>query len=552
VAVINISGQLEERAQPGLLPSDDLDLGDLRDRIRKAATDPAVKALLLEIDPTAMGFAKADQLARYLASFRQTGKPVYAHMTQAMPAMYLASLGADRINLVPTGVLIIPGIRAEVTFYKGTLDWLGIQPEYLQVGRFKGAAEPYHNKEMSEPLRKNLTEIVDGLYRQMIAGIARRRMMKAKDVQALIDKAMFSPEQAREAGLIDTTLYYEDLRKQVENDLRDKVDFAEGYGKKDKPKVDLSNPFALLSTLMGPPRRTESGADKIAVIYATGMIVPDSMSGLSDGVMTPGAIRRALERAVDDKTVKAIVLRIDSPGGSALASDLIWKKVKQTDKVKPVIASFSDVAASGGYYIAMGCRMILAEPSTMTGSIGVAGGKFNLKGLYDKVGLTKDVISRGKRSGLFSTYGAWTDAERGTIVQEMRRTYREFTARVKEARGFSDEQIDKVALGRVFLGTQAVELKLVDKLGGLVEAVAEAKRAAGLDPEKPMELKILPRLKSPLEMLLGSPDLAGANSRRLEEALGSMEPAIARALLLRRVMQHEPVVTALPFVLELK
>ncbi|HND54998.1 MAG TPA: signal peptide peptidase SppA, partial [Pirellulaceae bacterium] len=451
-----------------------------------------------------------------------------------------------------SGMLMVPGVRAEVTFYKGLFDKLGIHAEMLQVGDFKGAAEPYTRQRMSPAFRKQYETLLDDFYEQMIESIAADRKLDPAKVRQLVDTGLFTPAQAKDAGLIDRVAYQDETPGRLRELLNaEKVDIIDNYGKK-KVDTDFSGMLGmvkLFELLMGvEPAKRSTNNRKLAVVYASGTIVTGEsgvslMGGESLGSDT---IIKALRKCSEDKSVVAIVLRIDSPGGSALASDLMWREIQRIEK--PVIASMGDVAASGGYYIAMGCDKIYAEPGTLTGSIGVVGGKLSIQGLTEKLGVNTEIISRGKNSGILSMETPFTESERQVWQDSMREIYRQFTTKAAAGRKLPLDKLEQLAGGRVWTGRQAKANGLVDELGTLRDALQAAKKAAGIAEEEKLEIMSLPEPKNFLDQLLGSG--AGASSRLADslEAAADSAPALKHLDEIRQLRRlfSEPGVLLMP------
>ncbi len=401
VVVQTIEGEYAEGpTSPGVFGDMKPSLATLVQRLDAAAADKDVAAVWLKIDDLAIGRAKVYELRGAIARLRKAHKPVYAELTTADARQYMLASACDRVVMPPPGVLLIPGVRAEVTFFKGLLDKLGLQFDVLKMGKYKGAAEPFTRKEMSAPLRESYEALVEDNYQDLLGVIAADRHLKDYQVKTYVDRGLFTAEDAKKAGLIDDVLYTDQLEEAIKKDLKTgKVEVVTNY-KKHKIDADFSGlggMVKLIEIFSGAKTTTTIGKKpKIAVVYAVGPI----MEGKGDGGMFGSSVIgsttmvAAIKKAIDDPKVLAIVLRIDSPGGSAVASDLIWRKTVRSKK--PVIASMSDVAGSGGYYIAMGAKKIFAAPCTLTGSIGVIGGKLVTRGLYDKLGLNTEVIARAR------------------------------------------------------------------------------------------------------------------------------------------------------------
>lgn len=516
-------------------------------RLDQAAKDEKVSGVVLEVSESGLGLGKVAELRAAIGRVRQAGKKVYAKILSAEAPDYLVASACDQIILPQSGSLTISGLRAEVTFYKGLFDLAGVQADFIQIGDFKGAAEPYTRTGMSPEFRQQYESIIEDYYQQMVRTIADDRKLDAEQVRKLIDEGLFTAQAALDARLIDRVAYADELAGWLKSELRaDELAVVDDYGVK-KADADLSGIggfLKMMELMMGAEqgRRRASKNPKIAVIYAVGEIT-DGQSGVSLlGGVTVGseALIKAFETAAKDDTVKAIVLRVDSPGGSALASDLVWREVTRSSK--PVIASMGDVAASGGYYISMGAKKIFAEPGTLTGSIGVVSGKLATKGLLSKFGVTTEVISRGRNSGVLSSSEPFTPSEREACLRAMTEVYKQFTAKAAQGRKLDPARLESLAQGRVFSGRMAVANGLVDALGTLHDAVVEAKNLAGLKAEDKVELLTLPEPPSLFEALLSGPSL-GARARQLAPGLSER---LAELATLQRLFAR-PAVTVLPY-----
>jgi protease IV len=563
-AHIKLSGDLEERP-----PSADPLTGSLSesfhtklDRLRKAKNDKEIKALFLEIDGLSAGWGKIDELTRAITDVRASGKKVYAYLESGAAKDYATALSCDVIVLPEAGWLMLTGIRMEVSFYKDLFEKIGVQADMLHIGDFKGAAEPFTRTSLSEPNKKQLNSLLDDFYdNSLVDRIVKGRKEKkftAADVKKLIDAGPYAAKAALEKGLVDHVGYSGELEKTIKEDLKsEEIKIVKNYGHKKSEEIDFSSPFAILK-LLSPIKITSSTKPKIAVIYASGAIVTGKSGGGLLGSDTVGSetMVKAIRQADADETVKAIVLRVDSPGGSALASDLIWHELVKCKK--PVIASMSDVAASGGYYISMAARKIYAEPGTITGSIGVVGGKLALGGVWDKVGIKTEVLSRGAHSGILSTHEPFSDSERKTMHGLMKDVYDQFVdkalaGRKKAGKEMTRDQLEKLAGGRVYTGRQAKANGLIDELGTLGDAIKAAKKEAHLDPEKEMELLELPKSKGFLDALLeGKADtrLPAMDLRVIDRVPGLKAKLRPAEGLLQ--LRSEPVWLVLPYHLELK
>lgn len=532
-------------------------LKSLLDRIRQAKADPEVKGLVVRLRDLSIGLAKAHELREALADFRESGKKSFALIEQAGNAEYFIATAADEILMPESGTLMIHGLAAEVVFFKKAFEKFGIQADMLQVGKYKAAAEPFTRSEMSPAFREEMASVLADNYAILAEAIAERRNVSVEQAKALLDGGPYTPEAAKKAGLIDTIAYPDEVEKRLADSLDVKdVKLAKKYGK-DTKKTDYSG-FAgfmkMLQALSGESvKKAESDKPKVALIYATGTIQSgkSSSGGLTGGeVMGSDSIIADLKKAAEDKTVKAIVLRIDSPGGSALASDLIWRQIVTIDK--PIIASMSDVAGSGGYYIAVGADKIYAEPGTLTGSIGVVGGKIAVGGLLDRLGITTDTVTVGENGLMDSMFRPFSDEEKEAVHAMMRETYKQFVGKTAEGREMEFSRVEELAGGRVYSGRKAKELGLIDEVGTLADALADARQQAGMEEDE-TDLLILPESKGFLEDLFGpieDMETAMPASGFLATIAALPEPArgvLARAARVAELLTNERVLVIMPF-----
>ncbi|HUG90888.1 MAG TPA: S49 family peptidase, partial [Planctomycetaceae bacterium] len=386
-AHVELKGDYPEGAQlPGLFGELSESLPDVLSRLKKAADDDKVTGVVLRLKSPSLGWGKLGEFRQVIEQVRAKDKKVYAWLDSASNMDYLLAASCDRIVMPESGMLMVTGLRAEVTFYKNLLDLLDVKADMLRIGEFKSAAEPFTRTKMSDEFRQEMEAILDDYYEHLVDSIAQGRKLDREQVKRAIDNGPLTPEAAKELGLIDHVGYEDELDSLITNgQAHTDLKLTERYGKKklDTDFSGLAGMIKMMNLLMGvEPQQRFSRNPKIAVIYASGMIMPGkSEPTLFGGAEILGAetFIKAVEKARDDATVKAIVLRVDSPGGSALASDLMWRSLqKAQDAGKPVFVSMGDVAASGGYYISMGAKRIFAQPGTLTGSIGVVGGKFGL------------------------------------------------------------------------------------------------------------------------------------------------------------------------------
>jgi protease-4 len=486
VLQLTISGDLpESEPEPrlfGLLRRGAEDYCGLLSALRWARTDPRLAGVLVYVGPLRVGWARAEGIRRAMLALRAAGKRVWVHLASAGVREYLIASAADRVVLAPAGTLDISGLSSEVTFLFGALEKLGVQAEVVQLGRYKAMGETLTRRDMSPSHREMVAALIDDLYGHLIDGIAAGRGLEPTTCRALMDRGPFLAREALAEHLIDAIEYADESEAQLQQACGDAQvielrDYVARRGREVRAEM----------------LRRERGA--VALVSLVGTVKSgDSVAG-PDGAAAVGAasVARDLKklRARDD--IRAVVLRIASPGGSGLASDLIWREIVRTREQKPVVVSFGDVAASGGYYAGVAARPIFAEPGTLTGSIGVVAGKANVRGLLDRLGVTKEVVSRGRHAALYSSYVPLNDADRARLQAQAESFYDDFIAKVAAGRALDERAIHQVAEGRVWTGRQAWARGLIDHLGGLEEAIDHAKQLIGVPAGEPVVVERFPR-----------------------------------------------------------
>ncbi|MGE3273592.1 MAG: signal peptide peptidase SppA [Vicinamibacterales bacterium] len=546
--VLRPSGDLPELASDTVLglvrQSDAGTIGAYVESLRKAKRDPRIAAVLLAPGGfTTPYWARIQELRDAILDFRTSGKPVVAFLEYAGDREYYLASAADRILLMPSATVDLTGVASYEVFLRGAFDWVGTYPDFVKIGRYKTAVNQLAERTFTEAHREMTESLTHEAFTQLVRGVADGRRLPEDQVRTLIDQGPFLAEDAVDAGLVDD-LAYEDQIDDVSTELpedwtRNRVSQAE-YA-----RVSWSS--------LGVSRQ-----GRIAVIHAVGAIQfgRSSFDPVGGGVLGSDSLIADIRRARGDASVAAIVLRIDSPGGSSTASDAIWRELTITrERGIPVIVSMADVAASGGYYIAMPGDVIVAEPGTLTGSIGIYSGKFAVGGTLEKIGVNVEAVSEGAHAELESPVRPFSPSERAKLQAQIEAFYAGFLEKAARSRNTTPEKIDAVAQGRVWTGRQARDLGLVDALGGLAEAVAIAKQRAGMPDDQEPELVHFPAARSFYEVLsdeLETPGYRASQGRALAAFLdlfpAGHRRAIATALTPMRLFRSGEVLAHMPYV----
>jgi len=504
---------------------DRMRLRDFVEALEAAASDDSVVALVARVNPSGMGIGEVDELREAIELFRQSGKPAVAYtdtfgeVLPANGAYYLAS-AFDEVYIQPSGDVGLTGLAIDSPFVRGLLDKIGVEPRWSTRYEYKTAGHIFTETGYTDPEREALEELLGSIQTSMVEKIAAARNITPDAVRALIDQGPILGPEAESAGLVDGLLYRDQVYDRVRELARGEGGEAEAaaggtegagdddthllylskYWKRaDKPYAEGDDVIALVYAI-GGVQRGDSGYDPIGRSYTMG---GDSVSA-------------ALRAAVDADGVKAIVLRVDSPGGSYVASDTIWREVERAKEAgKPVIVSMGNLAASGGYFVSMGADKIVAHPGTITGSIGVLGGKFYTREMWNKLGITWDSIALGDHADMWSSVQRFDDSEWAKFNGWLDRVYVDFTTKVSEGRDLPLERVQEIAKGRVWSGVDALDLHLVDELGGYPTAIRLAREAAGIDAGAKVRIREFPGKKSPFEVLFGeSPENSDQQATR--------------------------------------
>ncbi len=511
-----------------------LTLWNLEDFFLHAARDPKANAVSIKIKNLSIGWARGEAIRRGILDLRRNGKKVFVYLESPGNLEYMIATAADRIYMPPWSMLNLIGLRAEVTFLKDALDKLGVEAQLRGVGEYKSAAETFTRSSMSPHHREMIDSLMDDLYSQFVGRLAQGRDTTEEKIKGLIDSGPYVPQEALESGLIDGLAYQSEFEEKIKEDLNSqgRKIRVESYLKGIKIAEELNLIFS----------RFRGSSCVVALLCDTGAVMPgESKERAGIKTIGPETITNALKRAAEDNEIKALVMRISTPGGSGTASDLIWHELKRLSEKKPVVVSMSDVAASGGYLISLGGRKIVAEPLTLTGSIGIISGKFNLRGLSEKLGITKETAHRGSRALMFSSYRGFSEDEYKRLSEVMDLFYEDFVEKVAGARAIPLTKAKEIARGRVWTGNQAKNIGLVDTLGGIREAIELAKKEAGIPEDLSPVVRLLHK---PIRISLSSLGRRMAGEEdvgKLLELLGfaetiSTEKALALAPFLIRIL----------------
>lgn len=546
VLKLDLDKPIEERSNenpfsdfgPVRSSGDAIGLINLKQTLRDAKADDNIKGIYLQTESPMAGWASLEEIRNALIDFKQSKKFVYAYAeSMSEKGYYLASV-ADKIYVNPAGELEWNGLNAELSFFKGTLDKLGVKPEIFRVGEFKSAIEPFIRENMSEPNKLQVTSFLNSVNDHMMVRVAQSRGLRVDSLKYYADKLTIQkPEDALRTKLITNVGYQDELenviKKQLGVDEKKKINYVSLSKYEDSEKDDIEGNSS-----------SGSGSNRIAVIVASGDIHSGKNGANSIGSET---IAEELRKARLDDKVKAIVLRVNSGGGSALASDVMYREVALARKAKPVIGSMSDYAASGGYYMLMGCNKIVAQPNTITGSIGVFALLFNTETfLKDKLGVTHDRVKTNENADFPSVTHEMTPFQKQTMQRSTERVYADFTSKAAAGRKLPVDSIRAIAGGRVWTGTQGKALGLVDQLGGLDDAIKLAAQSAKLK-EGDYKLKYQPRKKPFFEQLMSS--FSGDEESNMQAQLGELAPYVKY---LKKLKTMEGIQMRMPFELDIR
>lgn len=526
--VLQLEGDVPERAPiefplPFLNEEQPLTVAETWQMLRNAAADSRIKALVLEPRGLSVGWAKLEEIRDDILAFKKSGKPVYAYLRGAGTHEYYLASAADRVFMSPEDELDVKGLRAELMFVKNTLDKLGVGLEFQHVGKYKDAPDMFTKTSSSPETREVINLLLDQLYGDLVDTIAQGRKKPPAEVRALIDNGPFVGKEALNGGLVDALVYEDEMYSQLQ----------------DRVKLGNLNKIAEHDYVRAPAAGLGlDGPTRIALLVGEGDITRGATNdrGADTGI-TAGGMVRLLRQVREDSSIKGVILRIDSPGGDGIASDDILHEAKLLSQKKPTVISMSDLAASGGYFIAMTGDPVIAYPNTETGSIGVFFGKLNLRALYDKIGLNKEIFARGRFADIDTDYRPLNDTQRAKLQTELEGFYTGFVQRVADGRKRKYDQIEPLAQGRVWTGAQAKVNGLVDELGGLDRAIEMVKQRAKIGASEKITLVPYPPRRNVLELLLNrETNLTSIGSQILDSRMEAQVRALIGDLPVRSLM----------------
>ncbi len=494
-------------------------LSDITVALDRASRDDHVKGLVARVKPFEMGLGKIQEVRDAVIAFRAAGKPAHVYIDSAgefssANGFYYLVTAFDEIWMSPAGDLNLHGLLSVTPFFRGLLDKLGVYPDLDSIGEYKNAKDIYTNKDMTAAHREATLSYMNDWHGQIAGGISDERGIPREEVEAILDGGPYLASEALDRKLVDHIAYHDEFAEAMEDVFEE------------DSRMDAGDYLAKAGRGSGP---------RIAVITGMGIIVTgrSMVDPWGGAVMGSETIGEAFRSAREDSGIEAVIFRVDSPGGSPLASDLIWREVALTAEEKPVIVSHSDYAASGGYYVSLAGTRVVSQPGTLTGSIGVVAGKMVTEGFYDWIGLHREAIKMGDNATYYYAGSRYTDAEREVYWKFMRRTYEMFSTRVAEARGMSVEEVDAIGRGHVWTGERALELGLVDEMGGLTRAIAIAREEAGIPEDTEVRLVTLPEKPTFWESLLWPDESTGLLAALPPEMTG-VARELSRLMMLSR------------------
>ena len=499
---------------------------DYIDAIVEATDDHTVDAIVIRLRDAGLSMTDVEELGSAVARYRTSGKKAHLFTESLGPIEALLGARCDEVIVQTGGPAMLPGLHMEEIFLADTFEWLGVKADMIQVGAYKGANEMYTRAAPSDPWDQNISALLDAQYDEIIDTFVEGRGLSKAEVEAAMGELWLAQaEDAVRLRMADAAVDFGRILPHLEEGYGEVVYGGELTVGDEGPQIDMANPFAMLSTLMDPPVY-DATEPTIAILHLDGPIVDgdSTAAGLTGGSSVGSrTLRNAMQDIAADDEIEGVIVRIDSPGGSATASEMIWLGLRELAATKPVWVSVGSMAASGGYYSAVGAERIYVNPSSIVGSIGVVGGKLTFGEAIEKVKVNIVERSRGPRAGMMSLQSGWTESERAFVREKMAQTYEQFADRVRSGRDGID--LDRVGEGRLFLGEDAVKLKMADEVGGLDDALADMAELVGLESYEVMHFPAPPSIDQIIEDAMGSfirgPWLASMWTGVLEQALGA-------------------------------
>lgn len=536
--ILRLSGEVPERPPvevpiPFLEGRTAVTVQNIWSLLRRAAKDSRIRAVVFEPEGASVGWAKMQEIRADLAAFRKSGKPLYAYLKAASTRDYYMASACSKIYMTPSDMLDLKGVGLELMYFKGTLDKLGVQVEVQHAGKYKDFGDMFTKTSMSPETREVMNSVADDVYADLIDTIAKGRGKDAASIKATIDEGPFLSSQAKAKGLVDEIRYEDEMLGELKTAL------------KQTSLVKLAE-----HDYINVPDSSVTSQDRVAFVVGEGTITRGDADSSGDNGLESTPFVKILNRVANDSGIKAVIVRIDSPGGDVPATDEMWRAMNQLSRKKPMVISMGDAAASGGYYMAMTGDPVVAYPGTETGSIGVVFGKPNLHGLYDKIGISKDSVSRGKFAMIESDYEPLTEAGRQKLREGIDATYDDFVSKVAAGRKMKVAEIEAVAQGRVWMGDQAKAHGLVDELGGIDRALEVVKKKAGIPATSNVNLVLYPGKRSIFDVLFRSGGEAEAEAILARAGLEPLRAAWHDDRL--RVWMRGGMLRMMPFSLEFK
>lgn len=550
VAEIVLSGSLDDLDGSASSRHHPSSLRGILQLLLEASRDDELSGILVRIGNLEGGSARIFEVRDALQRLRESGRLVHCHLVDTSNyTSWLAASACEHVSISPGGSMFLVGLATESYYLRDLLENLGVEGDFLQMGSHKGAAEVLTLDDMSPESRETMDALLDDLTEDLIEGISAGRSLEPTAVRDLIDQGPFGAQQALDSGIVDAVAYRDQALSNLQEAIPGEAPILERY----RARRSSQESSEALELLLQGPDRPPTGP-RIAVLYLSGAIGGSPVGGgLFGDQISLGQVRRATEAIREEEDIRAVVVRIESPGGSASISDEIWHEIMRLREERPVVASMGDVAASGGYYIAAAASEIFAQPGTITGSIGVVGGKVVFDDAFERIGIRPVLLGRGRNSGLTSLARPFTPSQRRALEQHMEATYELFIQRIVEGRSMDEALVRELATGRVWSGRRALELGLVDSIGGLHDAIESARELGELEHDAPVEAFPKPlSLVEQVEQAMNTPGLSVSSQQFVQVIPGSSEAPVSHALTFALLISEYPVLTYWPVATDIR